>query len=87
MNLTPFVEQVRIKELRKSASRVRCFQNLVAAEVTRLKQSKDQSLLTSAATVLKKARVQVIEAHRRDRFWRLFYFFACSFSNPKYSRA
>jgi len=29
------------------------FQNLVAAEVTRLKHSEDQSLLTSAATVLK----------------------------------
>ena len=29
------------------------FQNLVAAEVTRLKHSENQSLLTSAATVLK----------------------------------
>ena len=32
------------------------FQNLVAAEVTRLKHSEDQSLLTSAATVLKEPR-------------------------------
>ena len=29
------------------------FQNLIAAEVTRLKHPEDQSLLTSAATVLK----------------------------------
>jgi hypothetical protein len=32
------------------------FQNLVAAEVTRLKHSEDQSLLTSVATVLKEPR-------------------------------
>ena len=37
-------------ELARRGSR---FQNLVAAEVTRLKHLEDQSLLTSAATVLK----------------------------------
>ena len=37
-------------EIRRNRSR---FRNLLAAEVTRLKHSEDQSLLTSAATVLK----------------------------------
>jgi hypothetical protein len=36
------------------------FQNLVGAEVTRLKHSKDQSLLTSAATVLKEPLLKIL---------------------------
>ena len=36
------------------------FQNPVAAEVTRLKHSENRSLLTSAATVLKKLAVNPI---------------------------
>ena len=51
---------------RITPSPVNRFQNLVAAEVTRLKHQEDQSLLTSAATLLKEAPAIIFSHFMKD---------------------